>query len=169
MIRSQVLPLLLVATLGVACGGAHTRAANTPTTPPPTGAAEAQLRGLAARYSAIATVGNRGLDHAFDSLNGPDRDHLVAARADLDGAAATERMFDRSLLALALPSAIEATARAVVRANEARANLSAEAATSESLLQLRGYETQLSAANDAVVQQVRILRKQLGLPPAETS
>jgi hypothetical protein len=160
MVRWRVLPLMVVITVGAACTGGHARTTNTPI---------AQLRGLAARYSAIATLGNEGLDRAFKALNGPDRDNLAAARADLDAAAATERAFDRSLLAIALPSAIEATAHAVVRVNESRANLTAKAAASTSLKQLRGYDPNLSAANNAVVQPVRILRTQLGLPPAETS
>jgi predicted ATPase len=117
---------------------------------------------------AIATAGNRGLDRAFHGLDGPDHADLVAARADLHDAAATEHRFDRSLLAIVFPSAIEATAHAVVGVNEARAILTAKAAVSASLQQLRRYEQQLSAANEAVVQQVRILRTQLGLPPAET-
>jgi hypothetical protein len=160
MIRSRVLSLLVIVVLGAACSGRQSSAANP---------SNAQLRDLAARYSAIATVGNQGLDRAFTALDGPDRDHLPAARADLDAAATTERGFDRSLLAIVFPSAIEATVAAVVRVNETRANLTAHAAASTSLQQLRGYNPRLSAANDAVVQQVRTLRKQLGLPPAETS
>jgi hypothetical protein len=116
----------------------------------------------------IATVGNRGLDRAFHALDGPDHGDLVAARADLHDAAATERLFDRSLLAIVFPSPIEATAYAVVRVNEGRAAFTSKAATSGSLQQLFRYQPQLLAANDVVVQQVRILRTQLGLPPAET-
>jgi hypothetical protein len=168
--RSQALPLLAVIVWAAACGGASTPAARTATNPSATtAAAAAHRRDLAARYLAIATIGNQGLDRAFHALDGPDRDHLAAARADLNAAAATERRFDRSLLAIAFPSAIEATAKSVVRVNESRATLTSEAATSTSLQQLSRHEQILGAANDAVVQQVGILRTQLGLPPAETS
>jgi hypothetical protein len=156
MIRSPAWPFLVVVMLAAGCAGAHAPAA------------AAQRRGLAARYVAIATVGNRGLD-ALDQLAGRDHDHLAAARADLRDAAATERRFDRSLLAIAFPPAIEATARALVRVNESRATLTTEAAASPSLRQLRRYEQQLSAANGAVERQVRTLRAQLGLPAPETS
>jgi hypothetical protein len=169
MIRSRTLPLLAVVVLAAACTGAHTPSEGTTTNPSSTAAAAARRRGLAARYVAIATVGNRGLDGAFHALDGRDHDHLVAARADLRAAAAIERRFDRSLLAIVFPSAIEATARTMVRVNEARATLTSEAAASASLSQLRRYERQLSAADGAVEQQVRTLRAQLGLPPPETS
>jgi hypothetical protein len=160
MIRSRAWPLIAVGMLAAACSGGQ-----------PSTAAAAQLRVLAARYSAIALVGNRGLESldALDALAGRDHDHLVAARADLRDAAATERRFDRSLLAIAFPPAIEATARALVTANESRATLTSEAATSVSLEQLRRFERQLSAANARVEQWVRTIRKQLGLPHPATS
>jgi hypothetical protein len=122
----------------------------------------------AAQYSAIATDGNRGLE-VLDKLKERDRNDLVAARTDLRDAAATERRFDRSLLTIALPPAIETTARALVRVNESRASLTTEAAASTSLAQLHGYEQQLSVANATVEREVRALRSQLGLPPPETS
>jgi hypothetical protein len=149
--------LIAVGMLAAACSGARTSTAAT-----------AQLRGLATRYSAIAAVGNRGLE-ALDALAGRDHNHLAAARTDLRDAAATERRFDRSLLAIAFPPAIEATARALVTANESRATLTSTAAASASLQQVRRSEQQLSAANARVEQWVRTLRKQLGLPPAATS
>jgi hypothetical protein len=160
--------LLVVVMLAAGCSGAHAPAAGTTTMPSSTAAAAAQRRGLAARYLAIATVGNRGLD-ALDKLAGRDHDHLVAARTDLRDAAATERRFDRSLLAIAFPPAIEATVHALVSVNESRATLTTEAAASASLQQLRRSEQHLSTANSAVEQQVRTLRAQLGLPPPETS
>lgn len=150
MMRSHVSAVFVVAALCAACAGSHPY-------------------GPAARYSAIAKIGNEGLEVAFTALDGPDKNNLAAARSDLNGAAATERTFDRSLLAIPLPPAIESTARAVVRVNEARANLTAMAAASESLEQLRAYEARLGASNDAVVHEVRILRSQLGLPPPEAT
>ena len=156
MIRSPAWPLLVVVMLAAGCSGAHAPAA------------AAQRRALAARYVAIATVGNRGLD-VLDQLAGRDHDDLVAARTDLRDASATEHRFDRSLLAIAFPPAIEATVRALVRVNESRATLTTEAAASPSLQQLLRYEQQLSTANGAVEQRVKTLRTELGLPPPETS
>ena len=122
----------------------------------------------AAKYLAVAVVGNRGLDHAFDALDERDHDNLVAARADLRAAAEIERTFDRSLLTIAFSPAIEETARALARVNEARAAVASKASASTSLDALHGYEGQLSAANAAVEKEVKTLRHQLGLPPPET-
>ncbi len=161
--RGAVAVMLVL--FGAACGSSHNT--GSPTTNPAGSAA--QRHALAVQYLAIAKVGNAGLDRAFNALDGADHNDLVAARADWRGAAATERQFDRSLLALALPPSIEVTAQAVVRVNEARAKLADAAGVATSLARLRVIERSLAAANETVVREVRILRKQLGLPPAETS
>jgi hypothetical protein len=123
----------------------------------------------AARYLAIAEAGNRRLEIDFDGLHGRDRRNLAAAAADLRDAAATERLFDRRLLAIAFPPPTEAAARVLFRVNQARASLTLRAAASTSLRQLGGYEQRLNAANRPVEQEVRLIRRQLGLPPPETS
>lgn len=123
----------------------------------------------AAQYLAIAQAGNRRLDRDFDGLDGRDRVHLAAAAADLRDAAATERLFDRRLLAITFPPETAKTARVLVTANQARARLAARAASSASLHQLAGYQQQLVAANRPVESAVRMIRSQLGLPPADTS
>ena len=68
----------------------------------------------------IARAGNRQLETDFDGLSA-DHGNLAAARAYLRDAAATERLFDRRLLTLRLPPAVEAIAGLLVRANQARA------------------------------------------------
>lgn len=123
----------------------------------------------AAQYLAIAREGNRRLEIDFDRLNGPDRTHLAAAKADLRDAAAAERAFDRQLRAIAFPPAIDAVADRLDAANQARARLTTEAAHSTSLRQLYRYEKRLVAANVPVEQQVSTIRSQLGLPPPATS
>jgi hypothetical protein len=129
----------------------------------------AQLRAAARRYLAIARPANRRLETDFDSLEGRDRDNLAAAQADLRDAAAAERLFDWHLLGVKLPPAAAAVARLMVNANQARAQLTARAAASTSLRQLRRYERRLTAANERVEEPVRVIRSQLGLPPPETS
>jgi hypothetical protein len=123
----------------------------------------------AARYLAIAQAGNRALEVEFGRLHGRDRATLVAARTDLRDVAATERLFDSRLQAISFPAATEATARTLYRVNQARASLTITAAGSVSLRQLGAYEPRLTAANAPVEQAVRIIRRQLGLPPPETS
>jgi hypothetical protein len=129
----------------------------------------AQRRAAARSYLAIARPANRRLDTDFDGLEDAGHDDLAAAQADLRDAAATERRFDRRLLALRLPAPTEAVARLLVAANQARIRLAVAAATSTSLSQLRRYEPRLTAANAPVEQAARVIRSQLDLPPPETS
>jgi hypothetical protein len=123
----------------------------------------------AARYLAIAEDGNDRLEIDFDRLAGRDRDRLGAARADLRDAAATERRFDRRLLAIMFPAVTERIARLLFQVNQSRASLTISAATSVSLRQLGSVERRLSAANVPVEEAVRVIRSQLGLPPPDTS
>jgi hypothetical protein len=126
-------------------------------------------RALAARYLAIAVAGNRRLEIDFDRLDGRDRSDLAAARADLRDAAATERLFDQRLAGIAFPAATEKISRLLIASNQARAALTAAAAGSVSLAQLRAYERRLIAANGPVEEAVGVIRSQLGLPPADAS
>jgi hypothetical protein len=128
----------------------------------------AQRKVAARSYLAIALPANRRLDADFDGLDDNHND-LAAAEAALRDAAATERQFDRRLLALKLPAATETVARLLVTANEARARLTTAAAASTSLSQLHRYQPRLTAANRPVEEAVRVIRSQLGLPPPETS
>jgi hypothetical protein len=123
----------------------------------------------ATRYLAIAVAGNKGLETGFGRLKGPDKPDLARSRADLRSIAATEHRFDQRLLAIAFPSATADIAWQLVQVNEARAALTATASGATSLGQLRGYERRLDEANASVESFVTVLRKQLGLPPPETS
>jgi hypothetical protein len=127
------------------------------------------MHAAAVRYLAIADAGNRRLETDFNRLNGPDRNSLPAAAADLRDVAATERLFDRRLLAIAFPAAAEQTARLLYEVNQSRASLTSAAAGSASLRQLRLFQRRLVAANGPVEEAVRVIRSQLGLPPPETS
>lgn len=150
---------------------AHAAASSHPAAPGGPGIATgARRQALAAQYLRIARAGNRRLEIDFDGLSGPDRRNIAAARADLRDAAATERLFDRRLLAIAFPPVTEAVARTLFRRNESRARLTAAAAAAAaSLDQLRAYEKLMMAANAPVEEAVRAIRRQLGLPPPATS
>jgi hypothetical protein len=129
----------------------------------------AQRKALAARYLAIAQAGNKRLEVAFDRLHDEDRMRLAASHRDLREIAATERLFDRRLLRIPFPAATERIARFLYWVNEARASMTAAAASSPTLARLRADERRLTQANKPVEQAVTILRSQLGLPPPETS
>jgi hypothetical protein len=131
----------------------------------------AELRAMAAKYLAIAQPANRELDHEFDGFGDRVKDgELAAARAELRAVAATERRFDRQLIALEFPPRTEPIVRLLYRVNQARAALtSAAAAGARSMRELRGYQRPLEAANEPVEDAVRVIRGQLGLPPPDTS
>ena len=132
-------------------------------------AAGSSRSALAAGYLAIAAAGNRRLEADFDRLNGHDRADLAAARADLQDAAATERAFDQRLARITFPAQTETIARLLVITNQSRSRLTAAAAASVSLAQLRAFERQLAAANGPVEDAVTVLRSRLSLPPPDTS
>ena len=134
-----------------------------------TAATTAELRAMAAKYLAIAQPANRELDHELDGFKDHAKDDLAAARADLRAVAATERQFDRQLIALSFPPRTEPFVRLLYRVNQARATLTSTAAAATSLPELRGYQRRLNAANKPVEDAVRVIRGQLGLPPPETS
>lgn len=123
----------------------------------------------AAHYMAIARPANRELDHEFDGLKHHEQDNLAGARADLRAAAATERHFDRQLMAISFPPSAGPVVLLLYRVNQARAALTSIAAGAVSLSQLRGYQQRLDAANEPVEDAVRVIRDQLGLPPPDTS
>jgi hypothetical protein len=133
-------------------------------------ATTAELRAMAARYMAIAQPANRELDHEFDGFGDHVKDgELAAAQADLRAAAATERRFDRQLIAIRFPPRTEPFVRLLYRVNQARAELTSTAAAAASLRELRGYQRRLDAANEPVEDAVRVIRGQLDLPPPDTS
>lgn len=117
-------------------------------------------------YLAIAEPANRVLDKSFDALE-DDRDP-TSARAELRVIAATERTFDRELIALKLPAPMSMIAAAMVTANEARARLTIEATGASTSAELDRYKTRLEAMNGPVEVQVRALRRHLHLPPPST-
>lgn len=124
---------------------------------------------LAAAYMAIAQPANHHLDKEVDSYNDHAQDNLAIARADLREEAATERWFDRRLLKIAFPAAIAATARALVRVNDRRIALTTRQAQAVTVSELLAFNARHRAADAAVEVQVRIIRKQLGLPPPDNS
>jgi hypothetical protein len=150
--RHRVVTLVLGCTLTVsACSDGHSTSA------------------AGKRYLAIAEPANDKLETAFDALEVGDHDNLSASQSDLRNVMNAERTFDRDLLRLALPSDAEATAHALVKVNESRADLTDLASESTTLPDLRGFDDRLSAANADVESRVRTLRKQLGLPPPDNS
>jgi len=160
--RSRSIAIFMaLALLGAGCGsGTHTTSMRTPVT---------SARALATKYLAIARAGNRRLEDVFDPLEDRDRNNVPRADADLRSAAATERLFDRRLLAISFPPSTERVARTLYAVNQVRARLTTAAAKSPSVPVLHEYQRELKVANIPVEQAVKEIRARLGLPPPPSS
>jgi hypothetical protein len=127
------------------------------------------MKAAAARYLAIAEPANHRLDAEVDGYADDERHHLVEAESDLRAEAATERRFDMLLAEVPFPLNVAATARALSRANQSRITLTEGQARSSSAAGLVSFTGRHRAADAAVAIQVRIIRRELGLSPPETS
>jgi hypothetical protein len=160
---------VLAAGCGISRPASLTRAPAQQGSTAATTASRAALRVTARTYLAIARPANRQLDRANDGYTGAEHGNLTRAAADLRSEVATERHFDQQLLRLPLPSTLTPVARALVRANQSRIELTIRQARATSLGQLRALDHQHQAADAAVETQVRLIRTFLRLPPPSTS
>ncbi len=119
----------------------------------------------AAEYLAAAEPANTRLDAEVQSYADHEQRNLAAAEAALRAEAVTERRFDQYLLKIPLPPSAAAAARALVRANERRAELAVRQAGSPSLAALQSFTRSHQSADAAVEAQVKAIRRALGLPP----
>jgi hypothetical protein len=128
-----------------------------------------RTRVLAAQYMAIARPANHRLDDAVDGFEEHSRDDLAKALEDLREQAAIEQRFDRLLARIPFPPGTAAIAASLIRANQARIQLTLLEAKADSLAQLRSFEASHRSADAAVEIQVRAIRDVLGLPPPPDS
>ncbi|HEY7147238.1 MAG TPA: hypothetical protein VH637_23575 [Streptosporangiaceae bacterium] len=168
-----VTAVLLILIAGCAGGGpaAPSRSPDTPAAAGqrPAAGPSPQLKTLAKRYMAIAVPANRRLDTANDGFEDHARDDLAAARSDLRAEVATERRFDRQLARIPFPPPIAAMAQALIKANQSRITMTDLQASSASLAELRSFSRSHRAADAAVEDQVRRIRRALHLPPPSDS
>jgi hypothetical protein len=123
----------------------------------------------AAQYLAAAEPANRRLDAEVQNYAHHEHRNLAAAEAALRAEAVTERWFDQRLLEIPFAPSAAATARALVQANERRAELAVRQAGSPSLTELQSFTRRRQSADAAVEAQVKAIRRTLGLPPPKTS
>jgi hypothetical protein len=123
----------------------------------------------AAEYLAAAKPANRRLDAEIQSYADHEHRNLAAAEAALRAEAVTEHRFDQRLLKIPFPAPVAATAQALARANERRADLTVRQAGSPSLAALRSFTHRHQSADAEVEALVKAIRRELGLPPPATS
>ena len=164
--------LLMLILLAVSCATSHpagTARRAAPGGPPPATVSGGAMRALAAAYLAIARPANDRPETEVDGFTRHDRDDLAMAEADLRAEAATEHRFDQLLSEIPWPPRIGATARALIQANQRRAALTGQQAGSSSVTGLLSFAGRHRAADTAVEARVRVIRRELGLPPPQTS
>jgi len=137
-----------------------------PDSPPP---AQVRLAAAGRSYLAIADPSDEQLDAEEDAYADDERNNLAAAKAELRAQVATERQFDTELATIKFPAAVEDTAQALIRANEARFRVTLRQARSTTLAALRSLDTARKADDAAVETQALLIRKQLHLPPVPAS
>lgn len=92
------------------------------------------------------------------------RGNVAAAQNALMSEVASEHAFDMSLARITFTPVVTALAKALIRANEARATLTAKQAQSTSMVQLRSFNRRDAVASAAVQKDVKLIRKALTSP-----
>jgi maleate cis-trans isomerase len=161
--------LLLIAAISYALGtGGRTRAALAaagcePTLTPSMQQCTTQPI-LKSQYLAVITPATQQLNTDAAAYASSEGDNLTVAEAALKAEVTSERALDASLTAFAFPPAIIPLARALIRADQARAALTAEQAGSSSLTRLRSFNHQVQVANAAVQTEMKLVQAAVDAP-----
>lgn len=140
-----------------------------PSDPNPPSPAAVQLAAAARSYEALASASDKQLNVEEDAYATDERDNLAAAKAQLRAQVATERLFDADLAKIKFPASVEATAQALIRANEARFRVTLRQARAKTLTALQRLDAKRKAGDAAVEAQATAIRKELHLPPVPAS
>ena len=140
-----------------------------PADPKPPSPAAVQLAAAARSYETLADASDKQLDVEEDAYADDERDNLAAAKAELRAQVATERLFDTDLAAVKFPVTVEATAQALIRANEARFRVTLRQARAKTLAALQALDSARKAGDAAVEVQAELIRKELHLPAVPAS
>jgi hypothetical protein len=119
---------------------------------------------LAADYAALLAPASQQLTTDAAAYEANEGAHLAVAEAALTAEAATERSLGRSLAAFPFPPAIAPIAKGLIQANQARAALTAEQASSTTLTRLRSFNRQIQLANAAVQKEMTLVRTAVDAP-----
>jgi hypothetical protein len=120
---------------------------------------------LNGQYMAIVTPAIVQLNTDEAAYTASERRSLLTAEVALAAEIASERALDARLASFPFPPGVSPVAKALIRANQARASLTAEQARSSSLTQLRSFNHQIDLASAAVQMKMKLLRNALGSRP----
>lgn len=131
----------------------------------PSGVQCTTARMLTKQYLAIMVPARQQLAADVAAYRTSERRNLAAAQTALTAEVTSEQTFDTNLARVMLPPAIAAIAKALIRANEARATLTVKQARSSSLTQLRSFNRRVDLASAAVQKEMKLIRTALASPP----
>ena len=120
---------------------------------------------LTSEYMAIMTPMNQQLSTDVSAYTANERDNLASAKSALAAEVTAERAFDTSMANFPFPPTVVPTAKALIQAYQALAQLTAEQAGSSSFAQLRSFDHRAQVATAAVKTELKLLRKALAVPP----
>jgi hypothetical protein len=107
---------------------------------------------LTSQYVALVTPASQQLGAEAAAYTAGERSHLAAAEVALTAEVNSEHALDASLAAFPFPPALTAMATVAIRADQARAALTAGQARSSSVTQLRSFDRRVQAADPALPQ-----------------
>lgn len=170
MVSSSLAAFLVIAGLVYATGASERNkaalaAASCEPNLSPSGLPCTTAQMLAGQYMALMTPAIQQLNTDVAAYTASEGDNLAAAEAALTLEVTSEHAFDRSLAGITFPSTIVPIAKALVQANEARAELTAEQARSSSLARLRSFNQRVQVASAAVQTEMTLILKALESPP----
>lgn len=117
-------------------------------------------------YVSVASPANQALAAEMDGYSKNLGHDLSAAKSDLMSEAQTEASFDNQLSQVGFPSAAETAETDLIQADQARAKLIKLQAQASSFTQMQSFSSRVQAADAGVEAQVKLIRQDLGLPPA---
>lgn len=119
------------------------------------------MRMLLRRYKTITTPAVQQLKTDAAAYTASERHNLARAEAALTAEVTVEKALAARLARFPFPPAVAPLAKALLQANDARAQLTAQQARSSSLTQLRSFNGRVRAASTAVRIKMKLVRKAL--------
>src|ERR1700722_15325982 len=120
---------------------------------------------LTSEYMAIYIPASQQWSTDASAYTAHERDNLAAAKAALAAEVTSERAFNTSMANFPFPPAVAPTAKAMIQADQALAQLTAEQAEVSSLARMRSFDHRAEVATAACETELKLLRKALAVPP----
>jgi hypothetical protein len=119
---------------------------------------------LAREYTSVITPAGRQLNVEAAAYTASEGHDLAAAEDALTAEVTTEQALGTSLASITFPPAMTPVVQTLIRANQARAKLTARQARSSSLATMRSFNPRVQAADGAVRAEMRLLLTAVDTP-----